>query len=384
MEGPAEMRVLFTTWAWPSHLYSLVPLAWACHTAGHEVLVASQPSLTAEIVRCGLPAASVGHDVDAVGFVREYLLSSVGERKPGAAKGPRAMEMLHAHANSMTGGLIAVAKDFRPDIVVYEPTALAGPLAAAAIGVPAVRHLYGTDLLLRAGPLLQDLLAPLASLHGITEFEPLGAVTVDPTPPSLRLPTTLNTVGVRYLPFNGGAAAPDPLPASRRPRVLVTWGHTMARLGAGSFLLPRVVDAVHELGFDVVAAVSTSQKPLLGSTPDGVRVLVDTPLSEVVGHCDLVIAHGGAGTVLTALRNGVPLLLVPQLPDHAGHAARVAAIGAGELLPHEDLNPARLREETERLLGEPGFREQALALREEMLEQQPPAALAADPSKLLA
>uniref|UniRef100_J1RV42 Protein IroB n=1 Tax=Streptomyces auratus AGR0001 TaxID=1160718 RepID=J1RV42_9ACTN len=53
------MRLLFTTWAWPSHLYALVTQAWACRAAGHEVLVASQPALAAEIGRCGLPAAVV-------------------------------------------------------------------------------------------------------------------------------------------------------------------------------------------------------------------------------------------------------------------------------------------------------------------------------------
>jgi len=71
--------------------------------------------------------------------------------------------MLHAHADSMVDELISLAKDFRPDVVVYDPTALAGALAAAAIGVPAVRQLYGADLMLRARSVLPELLAPLAA-----------------------------------------------------------------------------------------------------------------------------------------------------------------------------------------------------------------------------
>ena len=78
------MRVLFTTWAWPSHLYAMVPLARACAAAGHEVLVASQPALRREIERCGLPAAVVGADVDAVAMVRGYALPSTA-----APSGPR-------------------------------------------------------------------------------------------------------------------------------------------------------------------------------------------------------------------------------------------------------------------------------------------------------
>jgi len=39
------MRVLFTSWAWPTHLYAMVPLARACRAAGHDVVVASPPAL---------------------------------------------------------------------------------------------------------------------------------------------------------------------------------------------------------------------------------------------------------------------------------------------------------------------------------------------------
>lgn len=370
------MRLLFTTWAWPSHLYALVTQAWACRAAGHEVLVASQPALAAEIGRCGLPAAVVGHDVDAVAMVRRYV---IGAPRPGAGGGggPRAAEMFLAHAESMTDGLVALAAAFRPDVVVYEPTALAGPLAAAVQGVPAVRHLYGTDLLARAAPVLPGLLAPLAERYGLDAVDPFGALTVDPTPPSLRPAAAPPAVPVRYAPFNGGGR-PVTLPKAAGPRVCVTWGHTMAKLSARRFLLPEVVRALHPLGVELVAAVSAAQAPLLGRRPEGVRVVVDAPLHGLLDACDLVVAHGGAGTVLTALHHGVPLLLVPQLPDHAGHAGAVAGVGAGRLLPAADATPERLREECRRLLSDGAVRGAARSLQEEMRRQPPPSARVGD------
>ncbi|MEA2207331.1 MAG: hypothetical protein QOE77_4107, partial [Blastocatellia bacterium] len=54
------MRVLVSSWGWRSHFYPLVPLAWALRSAGHEVLVASQPSMTDTIVGAGLPAVALG------------------------------------------------------------------------------------------------------------------------------------------------------------------------------------------------------------------------------------------------------------------------------------------------------------------------------------
>lgn len=376
------MRVLFTTWAWPSHLYALVPLAWACRAAGHEVLVASQPELLGEITQTGLPGAAVGQDVDAVGMVRGYVLPSAQDeaagngRAPRNGKGPRAMRMFLAHAESMVDGLVELARDWRPDIVVFEPTALAGPIAAAAVGVPAVRHLYGTDLLLRARPLLPELLAPLAQRHGAGEFDPFGVVTIDPTPSSLQLPTDYPRLPVRYVPFNGpGPRVALPPKPNGTQRVCVSWGHTMARLDPTKFLAGAVIEAIRELDVEIVAAVSHDQRALLDPVPAGVRVVLDAPLHHLLADCDLVVTHGGAGTVLTALHSGLPLLLVPQLPDHAGHAARVVATGAGEVLTREEATPGHLREQVQRLLGSGPEREAALKLRQEIHEQPTPAAL---------
>ena len=372
------MRVLFTTWAWPSHLYPLVPLAWAMRAAGHDVLVASQPELLGEIIATGLPGVAVGADVDAVELVRGYVLPSGGDQggqAPRTGKGPRAMQMFLAHAEAMTGDLIDVCRSWRPDLIVYEPTALAGPIAAAAVGVPAVRHLYGTDLMLRARAVLGDLLAPLAARHGVTGVQPFGALTVDPTPPSLQVPVDDDRIAVRHLGFCGpGPARPSLPPRDGRRRVCVTWGHTMAKLDPGRFLAPLVVRALAgEPDLELVAAVSASQQPLLGAVPDGVTVLVDASLDEVFAGCELVVAHGGAATVLTALRHGVPMLLIPQLPDHTGHAARVLAVGAGEVLTRDQANAATIVKETRRLLSDEAVRARARGLAEEMLRAPTPA-----------
>ncbi|MEW2121266.1 nucleotide disphospho-sugar-binding domain-containing protein [Streptomyces sp. NPDC005474] len=381
------MRVLFTTWAWPSHLYALVPLASAFRAAGHEVLIASQPALKQEIERTGLPAAVVGEDVDAVGMVRGYVLPSAageaagGPQAPKEGKGPRALRMFWAHAESMTDGLVDLARDWRADAVVYEPTALAGPIAAAAVGIPAIRVLYGTDLMLRARKLLPELLSPLAERHGVTDFDPLGAVTVDPCPDTFQVPTDYPRLPMRHVPYNGVGMTPGPLgaPAPGVRRVLVTWGHTMARLSPGLFLAGEVADALRGADTEVVLAVTAAQRgllePALLSGPGAVRVVEDAPLHALMPGTDLVVAHGGAGTVLTALRGGVPLLLVPQLPDHTGHAGRVFAAGAGEVLSRDEATPQRLREEAGRLLDpEAGaaVRETARRLRAEMRDRPSP------------
>ena len=379
------MRVLFTTWAWPSHLYVLVPLAWACRAAGHEVLVASQPEILDEISRTGLPGAAVGADVDAVDLVRGYVLpSEAGDgdglgQAPKLGKGPRAMQMFMAHAESMVDGLVDLAREWRPDVVVFEPTALAGPVAAAAAGVPAVRQLYGTDLMMRARAVLPQALSELAERHQTGDFDPFGVSTIDPTPTSFQVPTDYRRLPMRYIPFNGPGPRLAPLPPrDGRPRVCLTWGHTIAKLDPRRFLVPQVIDAVHELDVELVVAVSAKQRPLLGDVPPDVRVLVDVPIQHVLGDCDLVVGHGGAGTVLTSLHFGLPLLLVPQLPDHLGHSGRVLATGSGEVLARDEVTPERLRAEVTRLLSDGPEREAAAKLKAEMHGQPAPSELVAE------
>src|SRR5256885_12209835 len=54
------MKVLFVSWAWPSHFYPLVPLGWALTSAGHEVRVATAPDRVDTITRTGLIGVATG------------------------------------------------------------------------------------------------------------------------------------------------------------------------------------------------------------------------------------------------------------------------------------------------------------------------------------
>src|SRR4051812_15798793 len=66
------MRVLFTTWGWPSHFYPLVQLGWALGAAGHEVRVATQPGLLPAVGAAGLTPAAVGTDLDVAPLMNGF------------------------------------------------------------------------------------------------------------------------------------------------------------------------------------------------------------------------------------------------------------------------------------------------------------------------
>jgi MGT family glycosyltransferase len=77
---------------------------------------------------------------------------------------------------------------------------------------------------------------------------------------------------------------------------------------------------------------------------------------------DVLVTTGGAGTVMTALEAGVPLVVVPTEWDKPENAHRVVEAGAGVRLAPGRLTPARLRAAVERVLGEPSFRDNARRL----------------------
>jgi UDP:flavonoid glycosyltransferase YjiC (YdhE family) len=85
-------------------------------------------------------------------------------------------------------------------------------------------------------------------------------------------------------------------------------------------------------------------------------VLVDWMLySQAMPAADVVICHGGHGTVARALAAGTPLLVCPSVGDMGENAARVAWSGAGLSVPRRLLSPRSIRLATRRLLAEARF-----------------------------
>lgn len=415
------MRVLFTTWAWPSHFFPMVPMAWALRAAGHEVLMASQPELLPTMRASGLPSVAVGHDVDVAAAYRrarrlalaapvpspgraDYVWAADRLASEGSATGvagPRAARMEHAHAAmrrleaetlaifghlsqdhtarapgpplfgevaaAMVDGLIELGEQWRPDLVVYDPVTYAAPRLADRLGVPAVRSLFGPDV---------TYFVNAASRAG------LGVASIDPCPPSLQLGDHIapaRRIRTRYVPSNGVTAVPAGLgPAGGRPRICLTWGTSINRLfGDDAFLPPQVLAGCIQLAqqrdAELVLAITSGQRHLLPSLPPWVTVLESVPLDALLGTCTALIHQGGAGTTLTALRHGLPQLILTQIFDQAVNAYRLVACGAGLTHTVTELTEEQLIRDGHTLLDETSLRDAAVGLRQEMLDQSPPA-----------
>src|SRR5262245_47355088 len=106
------MRVLFTTFAWPSHYFPMVPLAWALRAAGHDVRMTSQPELLPTMRDSGLLATAVGRDLDVANPRRESPAPD-----PAPAEDPAGTERSDRVFDNLVTGFAGAHRAHSPDAV---------------------------------------------------------------------------------------------------------------------------------------------------------------------------------------------------------------------------------------------------------------------------
>ncbi|MFF5077641.1 nucleotide disphospho-sugar-binding domain-containing protein [Actinoplanes sp. NPDC000266] len=383
------MRFLFTTFAWPSHYHAMVPLGWALRAAGHDVRVASPPSLADTVVTTGLPAVPVGRDIDVAARARAGALSGAPSDQREAVH--RMALTMYEVADAMTDDLIAYARSWRPDMIVHESVTFAGAVAAEVLGVPSAAHGTGMPIipgmLVRKGnPAPLPEFVDLFRRHGAGP-RPVPTVWIDPCPPSKRKRGEISAprLSMRYVPYNAPGAVPAWLvePPSR-PRVCITWGTATVHMGGDAVtdLLHRTIEAVTSLEVEVVLALSAATRAALGALPDGVRVAGSLALHVLLPTCRAIVHQGGIGTALTAAGLGVPQLMVTRFPDQMTVGDAYAAGGAARHLTHSETTVERVRAHVVALLEDRECRTAAERLRQEIVSQPAPSDLVPELTKL--
>lgn len=374
------MRFLFATYPSPAHFFPMVPLGWALRAAGHEVLVATSPAFTEVVKASGLPAVVTGPDVDVAavwGTVGLDPTAATSREDHVRLRSAKAIEMFATVADAMVDGTLALAERWQPDLVVFESRAYAGPIVAARLGIPSARQLYGTDYTYSRWDFEGPFVAKLWERRGWDPADPHGTLTVDPCPPSMQVPDAApERQPMRYVPYNGPALRPDWLdepPA--RPRVCVTYGTTFAKLARNLSPAVLAVEALRGLDVEIVAAISASQRELLGDVP-GVRVVTGMPLHLLLPTCSAVVHQGGAGTTLTSAVCAVPQFVVPSIGDEPLNARRIAATGAADYVDQHAATPEAIRDGVRRLLGDAAYRTAARRVQQENLLQPSPVEVA--------
>ncbi|MFF5496714.1 nucleotide disphospho-sugar-binding domain-containing protein [Streptomyces aquilus] len=380
------MRILFIPASAPSHYFPMVPLIWACRTAGHDVCVAAQPWGESVVVSSGVPMVTIAKSFDMTAELVRHRLRGPVASEPGAPN-PLFRTLLNAQvrfAVESADELVSLARDWRPDLVVADPLILAAPLAAEAAGAPLVHHLWGPDLLRASeygypgsGMSPEAWPEPLRELyarHGRAPQAENATATVDPWLETMQIVQTPSRIPARFVPYNGSNVLPPSVLAPSRRRVLVTWGSMLViRDGIEAFPVADVVKTLHEHDTEIVLAITSADRDRVPTLPSGVTVVENVPLNAIMPSCDAVVHHGGAGTVMTAAYYGVPQLGIPASRDVQTCCALLADTGAGVTVDNQDVTVDALAGAIATVLTDDRVREAATALRAEILAQPSPA-----------
>lgn len=360
------MRILFTVNPAPGHLFAMVPLAWALHLEGHQVMVAAPQVLAQQIRRAGLTAAVVGADAT--------FLTCWPPGRPLGGNAVLDLDVYAAIAEHTMPELVDLVQAWQPDLIVTEPVEFAGPLAATVTGTPWVLHQGGLQ---PGDDVLQDALARIADrLDRLGPAPKPPLVTIDCCPPSMRLaPTGGSTVAMRHVPYHGACSAPEwLLTAPERPRVCVSMGTVPIPEGIDG--LTAALTGLSDLAIDVV--VSGAGAHAVADLPANATRISWVPHHHVLPGCDLFVHHSGPTSSMAALVAGRPHLVMPQMADQFSIAERLMRAGVARCVPFADRGPQAVRDAALDLLDDPFYAARANRLRREIAAMPAPATVAAD------
>jgi UDP:flavonoid glycosyltransferase YjiC (YdhE family) len=114
-------------------------------------------------------------------------------------------------------------------------------------------------------------------------------------------------------------------------------------------------------GTDVRVLATWNRRPVEPpvAVPANARLVEWVSYARAMPRCDVVVCHGGHGTVVRALASGCVVVAVPAAGDMNENAARIDWAGVGVRLPRRFAAARPVRLAVQRALGDPALRERA-------------------------
>jgi UDP:flavonoid glycosyltransferase YjiC (YdhE family) len=327
--GPHDDAVKVVLASLPAfgHLYPLVPLALAFERAGASVVFA-----TGEEFAGRLPGRTVPGAEETWAFSDATAeIARRAEQLGGAARDEGLGQTLFVElcAPHVVDVMTAVMERERPDLVVFEQTNVGAAMAAHATDIRAFclaivgwgrqwSTIYETVSAMVQAP------AADALAEGLIDTHPPFLADVDATPP-------FPTMAMRPTAWSPDRPVQPWLREPRRaPRVYLTMGTVFGNVD----LLRAAALEIAGSGCEVLVATGPGIEPsALGDMPAAVHLEQDVPQAHLLPYVDLVVHHGGTGTVIGSLACGLPQIVMPQGADQFWNAAHLAAQGACRIVP---------------------------------------------------
>lgn len=342
---PVVLRILVTTNALVSHFLPLVPIAQKMKERGHDVRVAATTELGDEIRKHGLDHLVLNEWSDQE--FEDLNRQAQKVRREEEGKLFMSQFFMGLAARSAIPGLLTDLEKWRPDLVLRESTEFAGLIAAKKMGIhharfeivngeseESIASNYATEM---------DALRTSVSLPAIGE----GYLRDEPAlsaHPKI-LDDTVRKCGQE--PFRFRTSAPPNRPVKGRPEwlqgrnaplVYMTFGTVTAGEGRAKHIFDASLKAVANLPITVLVTTGKDAPPdLIRNVPENVVVRDFVDQAWILNYVDLMVCHGGSGTVLGGLAAGVPMIVVPMFADQPDNARCLAAAGLSITVEDQDI-----------------------------------------------
>ena len=381
------MRVLISTTSGVGHIFPVLPLAIELQRQGHTVIWATAQESCSIVEGKGIAASPAG-------LTSKERAQRFSATYPDALAVPPRQRRAVAFSGLMAATAAPVMMDvleplfdqFRPDLVVHETAELAAPPIAKSKSVPCVTVAFSGELsqsVLAAGVVAA---APLWLRRGLEAPPDLGmydGAYLHPFAPALgQRPLGANIFDMKPLSVDGhsnGCPAWLESLGTERPLVYATHGTELGSRAPWEAIINGLamvdVDAVVTVGRGV------NLESLLAMVADRApgRIIIENyiPQAILMERSDVVLSHGGAGTMLAAAVAGLPQIVIPTFADHFENAD--AFVGAGVALAIEDgdLSSAKISDQLHHILQDSRFRDRAGVLSRAFSEMSSPEIVAA-------
>jgi UDP:flavonoid glycosyltransferase YjiC (YdhE family) len=308
------------------HLGPLLPFLAAARRRGDDTLVIGPPALRDMVGRANYGFRAGGEPPEAeVAPIRERL--PVAPAREASLLGNRELFGRMA-TTAMLPGMREACAEWSPHLVLREPCEYASAVVAQHMGI---RHAQVAISLAEAeagsiataAPALEDhrrgLVPEIQGSAYLTRFP----ASLDPSP----FPRT-----VRFRAPGPGdrRALPDWWGGSGAPLVYATFGTVLGHMSIAAGIYRMALAALARLDVRVLVTVGHRfDRTALEPVPANVHVEPWVEQADVLTEADLVVCHGGSGTVFGALAAGIPLVVTPLFADQFVNGRRVAESGAG-------------------------------------------------------
>jgi UDP:flavonoid glycosyltransferase YjiC (YdhE family) len=331
-----------------------IALSRGLQDRGHEVTLASHPSMQALVEAHSVPFAPIGPDVDVgevaatirgrsrnwlLGFVRvmQFTVSTIEQASPDILPLCREVDVVivshsfagAAEADKLGKPTVSVTLQHQA-IPTPDPSQPALPrvmraVAGQLMGMMMVRP-YNRLRRAIGAPKATDVEAMMSSQLNLLPISP-SVVPRDP-----RWGPQHRMTGYWFLNEPGDWRPPTELRAfleTSEPPVAITLG--AMSLGSGedaSETVELILDAVRAAG---VRAIVQGWDGVISAVdlPPTVHHVGPVPHSWLFDRVSCVVHHGGFGTTAAVLRAGVPAVVIPHIIDQLFWGERVETLGVG-------------------------------------------------------